>query len=409
MNNAPTPCRSCGSSRLDVVLDLGNTPIANALVPMDAEGTDPVFPLAIALCSNCALAQLTHDLPSDVIFDETYQYFSSFSDSLLEHSRIHSSGLIDSRSLDNRSFVVEVASNDGYLLRNFVHKGIPVLGIEPSPKPARAAREVGVETREAFLTEETGNAVRDEYGPADVVIANNVMAHVPDINDFFKGMKALVADQGIVSVENPQLRTLVDGVLFDTIYHEHYSYLSCTSVQALANRHDMYLNHVEPFPGLHGGTLRWVMSRSPEQSETAKRFLAEEAEIGLGSVGYFEQFATKVEHVQTSLKAMLQALKGEGKTIAAYGCAAKGATLLNTSGIGVDLVDFVVDRNPEKQGQRMPGCRVPCYDVAALVERRPDVTVILAWNFADEIVQQQSAYRASGGRFIIPVPEPHLL
>jgi hypothetical protein len=392
------------------VLSLGSTPIANALVdPLDAPAEDPVFPLVVVLCTTCALVQLGYALPAERIFDDEYPYYSSFSDALCAHAAAHVDQLVSERSLGPSSLVVEVASNDGYLLRNVVAAGVPALGIDPAPGPAAAATEIGVPTIVGFFGVEQAKAMRDAHGPADVVVANNVMAHVPDLDDFAGGFAALLADDGVVTVENPYVRDMVEHVEFDTIYHEHYSYFSCSSVDALMARHGLHLNDVEYFPGLHGGSLRWHIGRHPHRTGRCQQQLDAERAAGMTGFDYYARFAEQVRTCQDELRALLDDLVNSGRTVAAYGAAAKGATLLNSTGIGRDRIDYVVDRNVHKHGKLMPGCRLPIRPVDALVEDRPDDVLLLAWNFADEIVAQQAAYVAAGGHFYAPVPRPHRL
>ncbi|MEO5899199.1 MAG: class I SAM-dependent methyltransferase [Ilumatobacteraceae bacterium] len=407
IGTAVTSCRSCGSVDLRSVLSLGSTPIANALVdPAAAPDADPSYPLGIAFCPTCALVQLEFELPADLIFDEEYPYYSSFSDALCAHAAAHVADLLVSRALGTSSLVVELASNDGYLLRNVVAAGVRALGIDPSPGPAAAAEAMGVPTIVGFFGTEQARAMLAEHGPADVIIANNVMAHVPDLNDFVGGIAVLLADGGLVTVENPYVRELVEQVEFDTIYHEHYCYFSCSAVQALMARHGLHLNDVEYFPDLHGGTLRWHIGRTDQRTEQCSRFLAEEVSAGMTAFEYYSRFADRVHTCQTELVALLEDLKARGRRVAAYGAAAKGATLLNSSGIGRDLVDYVVDRNVHKQGKLMPGCRLPIRPVEVLLEEQPDDLLLLAWNFAHEIVSQQREYAANGGNFYVPVPHP---
>lgn len=402
-------CRSCGHGRLFEILDLGATPVANALVADASSPADPIYPLEMVGCPVCGLAQLADDLPRDAIFDQEYPYFSSFSTALLEHSQTHCEALVRQFDLGAESLVVEVASNDGYLLRNFVDLGVPCLGIEPSPGPAAAARAAGIETLEAFFGRESADEVVRGRGRADVVIANNVLAHVPDIKDFVAALATLVADDGVISIENPALLPLVDNHLFDTIYHEHYSYLSSTSIAYLAGRHGLHLNDVEPFPELHGGTLRWRLSGRPGRTAAAEASLAREAEWAITSPQAYSAFRSRADKVRTDLRSTLVDLRNDGARVAAYGCAAKGATLLNSSQIGNDLVAYVVDRNPLKQGKLMPGCRVPCYAPDTLLEDQPDVVLMLAWNVADEVIEQQREYLDLGGSFLIPLPEMRMV
>ncbi len=404
------PCRSCGGTSLRQFLDLGKTPLADAILTEDAlDAPEGRFPLAVAFCPECALVQITEEVPAEQLFVDNYHYYSSFSDYLLQHSKEHADGLIQSQGLGPDSFVVELASNDGYLLKNFVDAGVPCLGIDPSPGPAEAARQAGVPTLEAFFGVELADKLVAEGHRADVIIANNVMAHVPDLNGFVGGMARLLSDDGVVTVENPYVRDLVQHGEFDTIYHEHFCYYSCTAVDALARRHGLHLNHVTEFPNLHGGTLRWWLGKKDDPSPTATRFLAEEREAGVDNWSYYESFGQRVTDIRDELRALLIGLKADGKTIAAYGAAAKGSTLVNYVDIGTDLVDFVVDRNVHKQGRYMPGTHQPILDPEALIERRPDYVLLLAWNFKDEIISQQQEYLAGGGQFIVPVPKPEVL
>ena len=400
-------CRSCNSNRLKPVLDLGSLPIANALLrSLDEAVSELRYPLEVAFCEDCALVQILHDVP---LFPEDYPYYSSYSDALLAHARAHAEGLTERLHLGPDSFVVEIASNDGYLLRNFTERGIPALGIDPAPGPAAAATEIGVETMCDFFGRALAHKVRAERGPADVIIANNVMAHVPDLNDLAAGYAILLADHGVLTVENPGVGALIEHGEFDTIYHEHVCYYSCSSMRGLMERHGLSLFDVEEFPALHGGTLRWWIGRDRPPSERLLTRLGDEKRRGMTTFKYYAQFGRRVQATQDKLRELLTRLKGEGRSIAAYGAAAKGATLLNSTGIGREVVDFVVDRNVHKQGKLMPGTHQPILGVEALVERRPDYTLLLAWNFAAEITAQQAHYRELGGRFIVPVPEPAVL
>jgi SAM-dependent methyltransferase len=404
------PCRSCGGAHLRQFLDLGSTPLADALVPADRVGqVDDTFPLQVAFCPDCTLVQITEEVPAERLFDADYPYFSSFSDHLLTHSREHALGLIEKRGLGPQSLVVELASNDGYLLKNFVEAGVPVLGIEPTPGPAKAAEALGVRTLQEFFGTALAEKLRADGVVADVIVANNVMAHVPDLNGFVRGMSILLADDGLITVENPYVRDLVDHCEFDTIYHEHFCYYSCTAVSALANRHGLYLNHVDYFSDLHGGTLRWHLGKKDEPSAEALAFLAAEKESGLTEFGYYQDFGARVAAVKTNLLALLQKVRSEGARVVGYGAAAKGSTLLNYVGIGGDLVDVVADRNTHKQGRHMPGTHQPVVDPEVLTEERPEYALLLVWNFAAEVMRQQQEYLDNGGRFIVPVPDPRIV
>lgn len=407
---ADTSCRSCGHADLLPFLSLGTTPLADALVAPDRiDEVDDRFPLDVAFCPSCSLVQILETPPPEKLFVDNYLYFSSFSDALLEHAREHCDAMITARDLGPHSLVVEIASNDGYLLRNFAAKGIPVLGIEPAPDQAAAARAQGIPTLEEFFGIDMARRLTAEGLRADLIVANNVMAHVPDLNGFVAGLAELVADDGVITIENPYVRDLVEHIEFDTIYHEHHCYFSCTAVDALMRRHGLHLNHVEYFQDLHGGTLRWSVGRADNPSPTVAAYLADERTRGLTSFGYYEDFASRVEAIRVQLLDLLHTRKAHGHSIAAYGAAAKGSTLLNYVGIDGDLIDFVVDRNVHKQGLLMPGVHVPIRPPEALLDDQPDYVLLLAWNFASEIVRQQSEYRRTGGRFIVPVPVPRVL
>jgi SAM-dependent methyltransferase len=402
-------CRSCDGGDLVTFLSLGETPLADGLVNPPSDVAEPRFPLDVAFCPACSLVQILEEVPPAQLFVDNYLYFSSFSDALAAHARDHAHDLIESRRLGADSLVVELASNDGYLLANFVDKGIPVLGIDPAPDQAAAAEDRGVPTLRAFFGAELAEQLRSEGRRADVIIANNVMAHVPDLNGFVAGMRILLADDGVATIENPYVRDLIEHVEFDTIYHEHHCYFSCTAVDALMRRNGLFLNDITYFPKLHGGTLRWTVSPRDEASDTVAEYLARERESGLTSAAYYADFGKRVTTLKERLLELLSSLRAQGSTVAGYGAAAKGSTLLNYVGIGPDLVEYVVDRNVHKQGKLMPGTNQPIHDPSVLLAERPDYVLLLAWNFADEIMQQQAEYHSAGGQFIVPVPEPRIV
>lgn len=406
----PVACRSCGARELEQFLSLGATPLADALVPAGGlEVDEDRYPLDVAFCPSCSLVQITTEVPPERLFVDNYLYFSSFSDALLRHSHEHAIDLIDARDLGPDDLVVEIGSNDGYLLRSFVAAGVPVLGIDPAPGQATAAKALGIPTVTEFFGIELATRLREHGMRASVIVANNVMAHVPDLNGFVAGMRLLVRDGGIITIENPYVRDLIVQRAFDTIYHEHHCYFSCTAVDALMRRNGLWLNDVTYFPYLHGGTLRWTVGPERSRSETVSRYLREELETGLTRASYYRDFASQVEKVRADLLGVLGRLRSDHRRVAAYGAAAKGSTLLNYVGIGTDLVEYVVDRNDHKQGRYMPGTHQPIAHPSRLLDDQPDYLLILAWNFADEIMAQQAEYRRRGGQFIVPLPTPRIV
>jgi SAM-dependent methyltransferase len=409
MHQVISACRSCGTGGLHPILSLGETPLADALVdPARLDKPEASYPLEVAFCAACSLVQLKQTVSPETLFTQDYPYYSSFSDTLVSHARRNAERLITDEGLDQHSLVVELASNDGYLLRHFAEQGVPVLGIDPAEGPASAAQEAGIPTLCAFFDRELAACLVAEGKRAEVVLANNVLAHVPDLNGFVAGIGVLLAGSGVAVIEAPYVRDLIDRCEFDTIYHEHLCYFSVTALNRLFARHGLVLSRVEHYP-LHGGSLRLYVRPGGEPDDTVRRYLAEEAEHGLDMVGYYRDFAARVEQVKHDLLALLGKLKASGARIAAYGAAAKGATLLNYVGIGSETLDYVVDRNVHKQGRFMPGVRLPIADPARLVADQPDYVLLLAWNFADEILAQQQAYLRAGGRFVVPVPEPAVL
>ncbi len=402
-------CRSCDSDNLEVFLDLGNTPLADRLVSADAlDAPEPRYPLKVAFCHDCSLVQILETVDPEVLFTDNYPYFSSISPFLLQHSRDNALDLIERRRLDQDSLVVELASNDGYLLKNYVESGITVLGIDPADGPAEAAERINVPTLCDFFTIDLARRLADQGKLADVVHGNNVLAHVADTNGFVEGIKILLKPTGIAVIEVPYLKSLIDHCEFDTIYHEHLCYFSVTALDKLFRRHGLYLNEIKHL-GIHGGSLRLYVEPIEDVQASVSEALADEYALGIDTIRYFEDFSLRVQHVKQSLLALLRNLKAEGKRIGAYGAAAKGATLINFIGIDTGLIDFVVDRNVHKHGKRMPGQRIPILPAEQLIELMPDYVLLLAWNFADEIRSEQNAYEASGGQFIVPIPEPGIL
>lgn len=400
-----TRCRSCGSTKLEPVLSLGRTPLANALLKEeDLARPEPTFPLDLVFCPACALVQITETVPPEQLFGH-YLYLSSFSDTMVEHSRRLAARLIEERKLGPDSLVVEVASNDGYLLQFYKRAGVPVLGIEPAANVARVAEANGIPTMVRFFGREVGEEMHDSGRRADVVHANNVLAHVADLNGFVAGIAAVLKDGGVAVIEAPHVKPMIERLEFDTIYHEHLCYYSLTALVPLFKRHKLEIVDVREIP-LHGGSLQVHAALSGSPSERVRRLLDEEAAAGVGQLAFYKDFGDKVRALKEDLVARLRALKSSGKRIAAYGASAKGATLLNYCGIGRETIDFVADRSTVKQGLYTPGTHLPIKSPDALLREKPDYVLLLTWNFADEILEQQAAYRHQGGSFIVPVPEP---
>ncbi len=401
-----TACRACDSTKLTTVLSLGTTPLANSLVePARRAEPEPRFPLDLVLCEGCALLQITETVPPEIMFRD-YRYFSSFSETMLKHAKTIADRLVTERNLGPTSLAAEIASNDGYLLKNYVAHGVPVLGIEPARNVAAVAEKNGVRTIVEFFGKELGAELAAKGTRADVIHANNVMAHVPDIRGVLAGAHSLLKDDGVFVMETPYVKPMLDHCEFDTIYHEHLFYWSITALAAVAKSVGLAITHVEQLT-IHGGSVRVFLQRhgvtKPSAAVTA--LLAEEQAWGVTRPEPYRAFAARVAGLKDDLVTLLAKLKAEGKSIAAYGAAAKGSTLLNHFGIDARTLDFVADRSTHKQGRLMPGVNIPIVAAEELLARRPDYCVLLTWNFADEILAQQSAYREAGGKFIVPVPK----
>jgi SAM-dependent methyltransferase len=411
MSDLPTSrsarCRFCDSADTERFVDLGMSPLCESFLAADElDGMEPFYPLDVFVCTECFLVQLREYVTPDEIFRE-YAYFSSYSESWLAHARRYAEEATERFGLGKHSFVVELASNDGYLLRNFVERGIPCVGVEPAANVAEAARDVGVPTRVEFFGRETARALRDESAPADLIAANNVLAQVPDLNDFVSGIATLLAPKGVVTLEFPHLLELIEQNQFDTIYHEHFSYFSLGSCERILAAHGLEVFDVETLAS-HGGSLRVFAchrgARGGEVGAGLEKLRKREQEAGLGELGGYRGYAERVAETKRNLLAFLIDAKRAGRRVAGYGAPGKGNTLLNYCGIRGDFLDFTVDRNPYKHGRFLPGTRIPVFPVEKLAAEKPDDILILPWNLRREIVEQLAYTREWGARLVVPIP-----
>jgi SAM-dependent methyltransferase len=399
-------CRFCGNPLRARFADLGAMPLANSLLLReDLDSPETYLPLRAFVCDACFLVQLHDFVLPETIFRQ-YLYFSSFSATWVAHARNFVDAVTERLGLNAECFVVEVASNDGYLLQRFVELDIPCLGIEPAENVAEAARERNVPTEQLFFGKATASDIASRYTKADLLIANNVIAHVPDLNDFVGGMATLLADDGVATVEAPHFLHLLEQVQFDTIYHEHFSYISLLALENVMTRHGLEVFDVDELP-THGGSLRYYIRHVTGEAPSANvmRIRELEATAGLNRLETYDGFQERVRRIKLDLLSFLIEANKEGKTVAGYGAAAKGNTLLNYCGIDSDLVSFTVDRNPHKQGRFLPGSRIPVLDPSEILLRRPDYVLILPWNLKEEIMLEMVAIRDWGGRFVWAVPQ----
>lgn len=401
-------CRACGQAALRRFLELGPQPLANAFLRTPSEfAGEQRYPLDLYFCTTCSLVQLADVVDPEVLFAE-YIYVTGTSTTIAEHNRRYARAVIDELGLGANDLVVEIASNDGSLLECFRDSGVRILGVEPARNIARVAVSRGIPTENRFFTREEGSALRASHGKAAAVIGNNVLAHVDDTAGFLQGAAALIDERGAVIVEVPYAREMLERVEYDTVYHEHLCYFSVTALQRLGESAGLGIVRVDEVP-VHGGSVRVWFRKGAHAGPTTRRFLEAEQQNGLATYAAWERFAERTRAQREELCALLRRLTAEGKRVAAYGAPAKGNTLLNYCGIGADLVPYTVDRNPLKVGTFTPGMHLPVRPVSALLEDMPDYVLILAWNFADEIMEQQAAYSAAGGRFIVPIPAPRIV
>jgi len=405
-------CRFCAYPLRHTFVDLGMSPLCESYIPAERLGTmEPFYPLHARVCEQCLLVQVEEFVAPEEIFSE-YAYFSSYSDSWVEHARRHVDAAVDRFGIGPHSLVVELASNDGYLLQHVVARGIPALGIEPAANVAAAARERGIETIVRFFGRELAAELAANGRRADLLVANNVMAHVPDLNDFVGGIAIVLASHGVATIEVPHLQRLIEGNQFDTIYHEHFSYFSFLAAQVVLAAHGLVVFDVEELTS-HGGSMRlYAQPRVTGVHRVSKRVdeLAErERALGYDTVGAYTSFSTRVIETKWRLLEFLIGARRAGKRVAGYGAPGKGNTLLNYCGIRSDLLEFTVDRNPYKQGMFLPGTHIPIRSPEALEQERPDYVLILPWNLKREIVAQLESARAWGARFVVPIPEVQVL
>jgi C-methyltransferase C-terminal domain/Putative zinc binding domain/Methyltransferase domain len=403
---AAPPCRFCGAPLTTTFVDLGMSPLCeNVILPEHLDAMEPFYPLHVRVCDSCLLVQLPEYVPPEDIFTE-YAYFSGYSDSWVAHARRYVEAMIDRYGLTSDSLVVEIASNDGYLLQHFVERDVPVLGVEPAANVAAVAEERGVRTVNRFFGAETARDVVAEHGHADLMPANNVLAHVPDINDFVQGVSILIGPRGVATFEFPHLLTLIEGNEFDTIYHEHYSYLALVAVEKVLAAHGLKLVDVEEIP-THGGSLRLfvrhVQDDTEPESPRVEVVREKERAAGLHSIEGYRGFGAKVLAIKRDLMSFLLEAQREGKHVVGYGAPGKGNTLLNYCAIRSDLLAYTVDRNPYKQAF-LPGTHIPVHDPSRIAETRPDYIVILPWNLRKEIGEQLAYTREWGAKLVVPIP-----
>jgi SAM-dependent methyltransferase len=401
-------CRFCGSALKHTLVDLGMSPLCESYLSADElNRMEPFYPLHVYVCDQCFLAQLEEYVSPSSIFSH-YAYFSSYSDTWLDHARRYCEMAIERFSLNSNSFVVEIASNDGYLLQNFVARGIPVLGIEPAANVADAALKKGVSTLIDFFTEETAQKLTNNERKADLVIGNNVLAQVPALNDFVRGLKTILAPKGTITLEFPHLFKLIDGNQFDTIYHEHFSYFSFFAIEKIFQKYGLKVFDVEELT-THGGSLRIFLqhaeNNSRNETDRVQQMRKWETAKGVNDLKSYETFGEQVRETKRKLLEFLIDARRLGKSIAGYGAPGKGNTLLNYCGIRTDFLDYTVDRSPFKQGKFLPGTHVPIYHPDRIQQTRPDYLLILPWNLKDEIMNQMSFIREWGGKFVVPIPK----
>jgi len=415
MNTTDFACRSCGKTGPAAVLSLGSAPLAGTLLTKAqvveaaaSPGSEPKFPLDLVFCDGCSLVQILETVPPETMFRD-HAYLSSSSETMVKHSEVLVTRVAEERKLGKGSLVVEIASNDGYLLQHYTKLGVPVLGIEPARGAAKVATDRGVRTVSEFFGKDLATSMAKDGQRADVIHANDVLAHVADLNGVVEGIALALKDDGVAVIETPYVKELVDNREVDAIYHEHYCHFSLTALVAVMERHGLVVTDVERLV-IHGGSLRLFVSKkkgpkkAPKPNAAVKKLLAEEADGGVATLAPFTEFAKRVLALKAELLEKISELREQGARIAGYGAAAKGSTLLNFLGVGKNAIDFVVDRDPKKQGRFMPGSHIPVVAPDELRTRQPDVCILLTWSSRDEIVEHQRVFRESGGKFLVPLP-----
>ncbi|MCB9220147.1 MAG: methyltransferase domain-containing protein [Ignavibacteriales bacterium] len=401
-------CRFCGNALGEPFLKLGDQPLCNNYISSkDSDIEEKHYPLDLYFCTDCSLVQLAHSIPPTEIFSD-YVYLSSYSESWLKHAKIYSEQVISRFNLDKNSFAIEIACNDGYLLKNFIKADIPILGIDPAKNASILAKSLGIPMVEDYFNFDMSIKIIEEYRKADLIITNNVYAHVPDINDFTAGIKNLLTKNGVWTLEFPSLKNLIEFNQFDTIYHEHFYYFSLNSIKNIFDTYGFRIFDIERI-STHGGSLRIFAAHAENdsfrESDKLQILLEEEKNFGIQDINKYKEFNSKIEKIKNGLLYALNSAKAEKKTTIGYGAAGKANTLINSCGISKDLIKFIVDRNPLKQNKLMPGSRIPIYDTAMIKNSKPDYILILPWNLKDEIIESNRYVMDWGGKFIVPIPE----
>ncbi|MBL8025657.1 MAG: methyltransferase domain-containing protein [Fibrobacteres bacterium] len=406
-------CRACGTILKDPFLSLGSQPLSNAyLTKEQLTVMEPHYPLDLYVCAKCRLVQLPECEKAENIFNENYAYFSSFSESWLAHCREYTEKVVKRFEINKKSFVIEVASNDGYLLQYFKAKGIPVLGVEPAAAAAKIAKKKGIPTDVTFFNTEYANRLKKNGKQADLIAGNNVLAHNPNLVDFVKGLKVALKPDGVITLEFPHLLRFMESNQFDTVYHEHYSYISLYAAEKVFAKYGLKVFDVDELK-THGGSLRIYCRHTSDKSKavtaSVKRVLSDEKKAGLLGEAAYAGFRKRVEKVKFDLLKFLLKAKADGKTVAGYGAAAKGNTLLNYCGVRTDFIEYTVDRNPAKQNRYLPGTHIPIYTPEKIMKTKPDYVLILPWNIKDEVMQQMNGIKKWGGKFVVAIPELQIM